>query len=84
MELELDEQPTQEHLEAMLRRLEQMDQAVSQIDPPLAFSENLYIFRQHIDLVRERALARVRRQVQGDEAHANAPRPDSAERSMRP
>jgi TRAP-type uncharacterized transport system substrate-binding protein len=61
MELELEEPPDREQLEAMLRRLDQMDEAVSQIDPPLAFSENLYIFRQHIDLVRERALARMRR-----------------------
>jgi len=84
MELELDEQPDQEQLEGMLRRLEHMDQAVSQIDPPLAFSENLYIFRQHIDLVRERALARVRRASRGDDLRAGAARPTNMEKSMRP
>ncbi len=61
MELKLDERPDQEQLEAMLRRLDQIDEAVSQIDPPLAYSENLYIFRQHIELVRGRALARIGR-----------------------
>jgi TRAP-type uncharacterized transport system substrate-binding protein len=76
MELELDERPDREQLDAMLRRLDQMDRAVSQIDPPLAFSENLYVFRQHIDLVRERALARIQREA----GPGSAPEP-AAQRS---
>ena len=78
MELELDERLSQEQLEAMLRRLDEIDDAVSRIDPPLAYSENLYVFRQHIDLVRERTLARIRRAARsvspsGQAVQARAP-----------
>ena len=54
IELELEEAPGTVKLNDMLERLEDIDRAVNHIATPLAYSENLYIFRQHIDLVRER------------------------------
>jgi len=68
MELQLEERRTQEELEHILARLDEMEEAVNQIETPLAYSENLYIFRQHIDLVRQRAQARAR-------GHAIVPAP---------
>jgi len=53
IELELVERQRPEELEDILTRLDRLDAAVHQIDTPLAYSENLYAFRQHIDLVRE-------------------------------
>jgi hypothetical protein len=32
---------------------------VNRIQTPLAYSENLYVFRQHIDLVRQRVIGRL-------------------------
>jgi hypothetical protein len=46
-------------LEDMLQRLEDIDRAVNRIPTPLAYSENLYSFRGHIDLVRQRVIARL-------------------------
>jgi len=62
IELELDEHRSQVELQKMLERLDEIEAAVNQIETPLAYSENLYVFRQHIDLVRQRAQARVPRQ----------------------
>jgi len=59
IELQLEESSATEKLEEMLERLESVERAVNQISTPLAYSENLYIFRQHIDLVRQRVLARL-------------------------
>jgi TRAP transporter TAXI family solute receptor len=63
LELELDERRSQEQLKAMLDRLDDIEEAVNRIDTPLAYSENLYIFRQHIDLVRQRAQMRIVKQT---------------------
>ena len=60
IELELEERRTPEELERILERLDKMDDAVHRIDTPLAYSENLYIFRQHIDLVRQRVQLAIR------------------------
>ncbi|MBX9964399.1 MAG: C4-dicarboxylate ABC transporter substrate-binding protein [Burkholderiales bacterium] len=54
IELELEERRDAAQLEQILTRLETLDDAVHRIDTPLAYSENLYSFRQHIDLVRQR------------------------------
>jgi TRAP transporter TAXI family solute receptor len=59
VELQLDEDPGVIKLEEMLERLENIDRAVNQIPTPLAYSENLYSFRQHTDLVRQRVVARL-------------------------
>jgi hypothetical protein len=60
IELELAEQRTPEQIARILERLERIDHAVHQIETPLAYSENLYVFRGHIDLVRQRAQAALR------------------------
>jgi hypothetical protein len=64
IELQLDEKPRPVTLEEMLERLDTIERSVNRIPTPLAYSENLYIFCQHIDLVRER----VRRAIAPDEA----------------
>lgn len=56
VELQLEERPDAEALAEMLRKMDEMDEAVSHIPTPLAYSDNLYLFRQHIDLVRRRIL----------------------------
>jgi TRAP transporter TAXI family solute receptor len=61
IELELEERRDAAELEQILTRLENLDDAVHRIDTPLAYSENLYSFRQHIDLVRQRAQLAVRK-----------------------
>ena len=60
IELELAEQRSPEEIGHILERLERIDHAVHQIETPLAYSENLYVFRQHIDLVRQRAQSVIR------------------------
>jgi TRAP transporter TAXI family solute receptor len=64
IELQLDEKPRTATLEEMLDRLDGIERSVNRIPTPLAYSENLYIFRQHVDLVRER----VRRAIDVDPA----------------
>jgi len=54
LELELEDDPDGATLERLLARLDEVEQAVGHIPTPLAFSENLYRFRHHIDLVRQR------------------------------
>jgi TRAP transporter TAXI family solute receptor len=54
IELQLDEEPQTVPLSQMLDRLDGIERSVNRIPTPLAYSENLYSFRQHIDLVRER------------------------------
>ena len=44
-----------------LPKFDDIEEAVNQIDTPLAYSDSLYMFRQHIDLVRQRAHERVQR-----------------------
>lgn len=64
VELELEERRTAEELEQILERLESLDDAVHRIETPLAYSENLYSFRQHIDLVRQRTQLAIRKTAQ--------------------
>lgn len=59
VELELEENPDAVLLEDMLRRMDEMDDAVNHIPTPLAYSDNLYLFRQHIDLVRRRIIEKI-------------------------
>jgi TRAP transporter TAXI family solute receptor len=58
IELQLEERRTSDELQGILKRLDEIEEAVNHIDTPLAYSENLYVFRQHIDLVRLRAQGR--------------------------
>ena len=59
IELQLDENPGRQMLEDMLKRLEETERAVNQIPTPLAYQENLYFFREHVDVVRRRLLRRL-------------------------
>jgi TRAP transporter TAXI family solute receptor len=54
IELQLEDKQTAEDLREMESRLDNIEQAVNRIPTPLAYSANLYSFRQHIDLVRAR------------------------------
>ena len=62
VELELDEHSTQEKLTELLGRLDQIEHAVNRINTPLAYTDNLYAFRQNVGLVRQR----VRTQLIGE------------------
>jgi len=46
-------------LDDMLKRLEETERAVNQIPTPLAYAENLYFFREHVDVVRRRIVRRL-------------------------
>ncbi len=59
IELQLDENPGRQMLEDMLKRLEETERAVNQIPTPLAYQENLYFFREHVDVVRRRLVRRL-------------------------
>jgi len=62
IELQLEENPDPEKLNDMLKRLDDTERAVNQIPTPLAYAENLYFFREHVDVVRRR----IGRRVNGD------------------
>jgi TRAP-type uncharacterized transport system substrate-binding protein len=59
IELQLEESPDREDLHDMLRRLDETERAVNQIPTPLAYAENLYFFREHVDVVRRRIARRL-------------------------
>ncbi len=59
IELQLEENPGRSSLDDMLKRLEETDRAVNQIPTPLAYAENLYFFREHVDVVRRRIVRRL-------------------------
>lgn len=59
IEIQLEEEHGPEMLGDMLRRLDEMERAVNGIPTPLAYAENLYFFREHIDVVRRRLLRRL-------------------------
>jgi TRAP transporter TAXI family solute receptor len=61
IELELDDKRSEEQLDHIIARLDKIEAAVNRIETPLAYSENLYAFRTHIDLVRRRAQAATQR-----------------------
>ena len=59
VELELEDDPAAEKLRALLQRLDQIERSVNRINTPLAYSDNLYAFRQNVNLVRHRVQARL-------------------------
>lgn len=65
IEIDLDDRPGEKELKAILGKLDTIENAVNHIDTPLAYSENLYVFRQHIDLVRQRIQAHLSRSRPG-------------------
>jgi TRAP-type uncharacterized transport system substrate-binding protein len=64
IELQLEDNIGMVRLEDMLQRLEDIERSVNRIPTPLAYSENLYSFRAHIDLVRQRVISRLARAEQ--------------------
>jgi TRAP-type uncharacterized transport system substrate-binding protein len=58
LELELDDDPVPEKAKDFLERLDQIENAVNRINTPLAYSDNLYAFRQNVNLVRQRVRAK--------------------------
>ncbi|HEX8441604.1 TAXI family TRAP transporter solute-binding subunit [Archangium sp.] len=59
LELQLEENLERKALEDMLKRLEEIERAVNRIPMPVSYAENLYFFREHIDLVRRRIIRRL-------------------------
>jgi TRAP-type uncharacterized transport system substrate-binding protein len=60
IEIDLEDRHSAEELQRMLLRLDEIENAVNHIPTPLAYSANLYAFRQHIDLVRARVQMRMK------------------------
>lgn len=54
VELELDKHPGKQVLNDLNARLDQIEDVVNHIKTPLAYTDNLYMFRQHVNLVRQR------------------------------
>ena len=57
LELELEDDPPPEKVKELLERLDQIERSVNRINTPLAYSDNLYAFRQNVNLVRQRVKA---------------------------
>ena len=59
LELEVDDKATPEQLHELLVRLDQIERAVNRINTPLAYTDNLYAFRQNVNLVRQSVRSRL-------------------------
>jgi TRAP-type uncharacterized transport system substrate-binding protein len=66
VELEFEDNPTPEKLKELMTRLDQIERAVNRINTPLAYSDNLYMFRQNVNLVRQK-VARAMTENKGGE-----------------
>jgi TRAP-type uncharacterized transport system substrate-binding protein len=64
IELQLEEGPGEDTLREMLQRLDETEQSVNRIQTPLAYADNLYFFREHVEVVRRR----IARRLSGDTA----------------
>ncbi|AGC43936.1 TRAP transporter solute receptor TAXI family protein [Myxococcus stipitatus DSM 14675] len=69
IEIQLDENPGREMLEDMLKRLEEAEREVNRIPMPLSYAENLYFFREHIEVVRRRLIRRLAGGLEGVDGH---------------
>lgn len=56
VELDLEQDPSAETLRHLLARLDGIEQAVNHVSTPLAYSDQLYTFRMHVRLVRDRVV----------------------------
>ena len=69
LEQEVAARPSPEQIPALLQRVERIDHAVAQINVPLAYADQLYTLKEHIQLVRgqihEQRLAAETRRAQG-------------------
>ena len=70
IELQLEENPGRQELDDMLKRLDETERSVNQIPTPLAYAENLYFFREHVDVVRRTILRRLATQSEAGLASA--------------
>jgi hypothetical protein len=52
LEQEVAARPSPEEIPALLQRLERIDDAVAQINVPLAYADQLYTLKEHVQLVR--------------------------------
>lgn len=68
IELQLEEDPGRPALHEMLARLDDTERAVNRIPTPLAYTDNLYFFREHVDVVRRRILRKL-----ADDSDASRP-----------
>ena len=68
IEIQLEENPDRTLLEDMLQRLDTAEHSVNRISVPLSYAENLYFFREHIDVVRRRILRRLAEVTGGTKA----------------
>lgn len=59
IEIQMEEKPERPMLQDMLKRLDEAEYAVNRIPMPLSHAENLYFFREHLDIVRRRILRRL-------------------------
>ena len=59
IELRLEENPGTDELREMLRRLDETEHAVNRIPTPLAYTDNLYFFKEHVEFVRRRIASRL-------------------------
>lgn len=58
IEAEVDRDPSPDALRAMLERVAKLDEEVRALGVPLAYSELLFTFRSHVDMVRAKIAAR--------------------------
>ena len=70
IELQLERATASDELNEMLSGLSEIEAAVNRIATPLAYSSDLYSFRQHLDLGRGRVLQRLRGDRRGDAVKA--------------
>jgi TRAP-type uncharacterized transport system substrate-binding protein len=74
VELEFEENPSPEKLQELVGRLDQVERSVNRINTPLAYTDNLYAFRQNVDMVRQRIRQRLaQRMTAHDGGNAAAP-----------
>jgi len=60
VELELeDRETTAGTLQELLKRLDEIERAVNHINTPLAYADNLYVFRRNVNLVRQQVRSRL-------------------------
>jgi hypothetical protein len=58
LEASFDADPTNKHLPEKKIEIERIEDAVSHIQFPLSFTDQLYILRSHIDIVRRKLASR--------------------------
>ena len=56
----------------MLERLDETERAVNQIPTPLAYTDNLWFFREHVEVVRRRITRRLSNDQESPTTDADA------------